>query len=391
MNSKVSSNIPKLYLIKVSKWFMLFMPYIVPFYENNGLTMHKIMILQAIYSLAIVVFEMPSGYVADLWGRKQSIILGSFLALGGIFMYTQSYGFYEFLIAEIILGLGQSFISGSDSALLYDTLADMKKEKQYMKYEGRMVSLGNVAEASAGVLAGVIITISLRANYYFQTGVAFIAVPVAFLLVEPQSHKAMVSRSFRKFFRIFHQALFVNRDLQRNILFSSLIGCSTLTMAWFAQRYFESVELPLTLFGLMWTLLNLTVGIAAIYAYRFEYRLGQVRSVILITLFIPAGYFLVGSIQAIWGIVFLFLFYLVRGFATPVLKDYIQQKTESQTRATVLSIRNFIIRLNFVLVGPALGWMTDNWSLSAALLAGGSFFLIVGSLLAVLYITRLRG
>ncbi len=390
MNRKIPNNIPKLYLIKISKWFMLFMPYIVPFYESNGLSMHKIMILQAIYSLAIVVFEMPSGYVADLWGRKNSITLGSLLALAGFVIYTQSYGFYEFLVAEIILGLGQSFISGSDSAMLYDTLADMKKERQYMKYEGRMVSLGNVAEASAGVLAGVIITISLRANYYFQTGVAFMALPAALLLVEPYSHKALVSRSFQKFFRIFHHALFVNRDLQRNILFSSLIGCATLTMAWFVQRYFEAVELPLTLFGLMWTLLNLTVGIAAIFAYRLEHRLGQVRSVILITLLIPAGYFLVGSVQALWAIVFLFVFYLVRGFATPVLKDYIQQITESQTRATVLSIRNFIIRLNFVIVGPALGWLTDNASLSAALLTGGIFFLVFGSFLSALYLVSLK-
>jgi len=197
MKGTTKSNIWKLYLIKISKWFMLFMPYIVPFYTDNGLSMHQVMILQAVYSVSIVALEIPSGYFADVIGRRRTLILGAILGTAGYCIYSFSYGFMGFLLAELILGFGQSFISGADSAMLYDSLLDIKKEKEYIKYEGRMVSFGNMAEASAGIAGGLIALISLRTNFYAQSGMAFIAVPAAILLVEPRRHGRLKSFTFR--------------------------------------------------------------------------------------------------------------------------------------------------------------------------------------------------
>ena len=155
MAGTTRSNIWKLYLIKVSKWFMLFMPYIVPFYTSNNLDMHQVMILQAVFSVSIVVLEIPSGYLADVIGRRRTLILGALLGFLGYGIYSFSYGFTGFLLAELVLGFGQSLVSGADSALLYDSLLDLSKEKEYIKFEGRMVSVGNIAEASAGIAGKV--------------------------------------------------------------------------------------------------------------------------------------------------------------------------------------------------------------------------------------------
>jgi hypothetical protein len=90
-----------------------------------------------------------------------------------------------------------------------------------------------------------------------------------------------------------------------------------------------------------------------------------------------------------WALPFLFIFYIVRGFATPVLKDYIHRMSTSDVRATVLSVRNFIIRLGFAIIAPFLGWYTDLYSITQALsLAGiilgilsiGTFLLFLKSL-----------
>jgi predicted MFS family arabinose efflux permease len=156
-------------------------------------------------------------------------------------------------------------------------------------------------------------------------------------------------------------------------------------MAWFAQPYFKFVELPLSLYGIMWTLLNLTVGIAAMLAYRVERRLGANLTVLLMAIMIPAAYLALGQLSSIWAISILFFFYIVRGVATPVLKDYIHRLTSSEVRATVLSVRNFIIRICFVLVGPAMGYLTDQTSLQTALTFGGIVFLVSGLLFAFLF------
>ena len=385
MQKNTKNNIWKLYLIKISKWFMLYMPYVVPFYTSNSLDMQQIMILQAVYSISIVALEIPSGYFADVIGRRKTLILGAALGTAGFSIYSFSYGFLGFLLAELVLGFGQSFISGADSAMMYDSLLDNKKEKEYIKYEGRMVSIGNVAEAGAGIVGGLLALISLRTNIYAQTAVSFLAIPAAILLVEPVRHKRLKVFTFKTILDVVKDSLFINKELRTNIFLSAVIGTATLTMAWFAQPYFKHIGLPLTLYGVLWTALNLTVGLAAIAAYKVEARLGARPTVLALSILIPSGYLILGFMHTYRALIILFLFYIIRGIATPVLKDYIHRLSRSEVRATVLSVRNFIIRFCFVVVGPAMGMMTDNMGLQTALLFGGSVFLVLGLVFALFF------
>ncbi|MGQ8335171.1 MFS transporter [Sunxiuqinia sp. A32] len=376
---KLPPNIFNLYLIKIAKWFNLVMPVIVIFYQENGLTMQDIFILKSIYSIAIVVMEIPSGYMADVWGRKKTLLLGGLLGALGFALYSFSYVFWTFAIAEIILGIGHSFVSGADSAMLYDTLKSNKKEKEYIKHEGWITSSGNFAEAFAGIAGGLLATISLRLPFYFQFGVASIAIPAAIFLKEPVVHAKQVSVGFRNILQTVGKT-FKHPLLRSAILTSSFTGTASLTFAWFVQPYFQEAGLPLTFFGVMWTLLNLSVGLSSMFSYRVERVLGQRYSLLVIILCLSLGYFLSAMVVSIAGIAFLFFFYLIRGIAHPILKDYINQYTEPEVRATILSIRNFVIRINFAIIGPALGYITDHFSLAAALLLTGAGYLISGIL-----------
>jgi MFS family permease len=382
----IHPNIKRLYLIKVAKWFMLYMPIVVPFYESNGLSMKDIMVLQAVYSIAIVVLEIPSGYLADVIGRKKTLILGATFGVLGFTTYSLSYGFAGFLIAEIILGTGQSCISGADSAMLYDSLLERGEEKRYSRYEGRITSLGNLSEAIAGILGGLLAGITLRVPYFAQTFVAFIALPAAMTLVEPARKVPLIKGGLMEIIRIARFVLFGDRPLRRNILFSAITGTATLTMAWFAQPFFEYSRIDLAWFGLLWTSLNLTVAITSYTAHYTESRLGQRWSVLLIALMLPLGYLALGRLHLPAGLIVLYLFYLVRGYATPVLKDYINRVTESHIRATVLSVRNFIVRLLFALTGPLLGWIKDIYTLPRALTLAGAIFLVLSMITAILFI-----
>ncbi len=367
---------------------MLFMPIVVLFYEDNGLEMRHVFLLQAIYSISIVILEIPSGYFADALGRKSTLVIGTILGFLGFLTYSFSYDFYGFLMAEIILGIGQSLISGADSAMLYDTLQESGKKDQYIKFEGRMVSIGNFAEAIAGVLGGLLAGLSLRYPYYAQTFVAFIGIPAAILLIEPNKHRKLIKLKFNDILKIVKYALHDNKELKWNIIFSSVIGASTLTMAWFVQPYFEMIALPVALFGIFWTMLNLTVGISAMLAHKIEAKLLQSKTMLLITIFIPLGYIAVSRINALWGISVLFIFYFVRGVATPVLKDYINKLCDSEIRATVLSVRNFVIRIFFAIIGPFVGWYTDTFSLPAALLLSGIIFFVFAGITLLMYLKK---
>jgi MFS family permease len=383
-----SKNIPRLYLIKTSKWFNLVMPVVVLFYQDNNMGMQDIFILKAIYSIAVVFMEIPSGWMADVWGRKKTLIMGSILGSAGFLMYSFSYGFMTFVIAEIILGIGHSFVSGADSAMLYDSLKADNKTGKYTKEEGRITSVGNFAEAIAGVLGGFLAAISLRTPFYFQFIVAAIAIPAALTLVEPHINTSKHIHSVKKLVQNIRETLLTNQNLRISILLSALTGTATLTFAWLVQPFFKAINLPVEMFGIFWTALNLTVGVSSIFAHKIEAFLGRRNSLLVIIVLIALGYFLSGTMISYWGLAFLFLFYLVRGLATPILKNYINQYTKSEVRATMLSVRNFIIRITFAVIGPLLGWITDHINLNYAFLLAGGIYLISALVVVLPWLKR---
>lgn len=371
-----SKNIPRLYLVKISKWFNMVMPVVVLFYQSNNMGMHEIFLLKAIYSVAIVAMEIPSGWMADVWGRKKTLILGSILGSLGFLIYSFSYGFMAFVVAEIILGIGHSFVSGADSAMLYDSLKADRKTDKYIREEGRITSAGNFAEAIAGIVAGFLAAISLRTPFYFQFAVAAIAIPAALTMIEPKVHTKEHIHSIGLLVRNIRKTFFKDQNLRIAILISSVTGTATLTFAWLVQPFFEAIHLPVEMFGIFWTALNLTVGVSSVFAHKIAIFFGRKWSIFGVIVLLAAGYIFSGITISYWGFIFLFLFYLVRGIATLIFKNYINKYTGSEMRATMLSVRNFIIRIVFAGIGPLLGWITDNIGLDQAFILAGIIYLI---------------
>lgn len=381
-------NLIALYLVKLSKWFTLVMPIIVLFYEEHRLGLQDVFILKSVYSVAAVALEVPSGYLADVWGRKRCIVAGCVLFFGGYLCYSLTETFAAFLVAEILLGIGQTMINGADSALLYDTTVHHGRENLYLRYEGRITMIGNFAEAVAGIFGGLLAVYSLRYPFYAQAVVAFVGIPAAMALRE-YAPANKVQSPWEEILRILKYSLVTNKKLCCNIMYSGIIGAATLTMAWFVQPVLMQLETPTEWYGIIWTVLNLTVGVAALYSDRVEQLFGMNKMNILILTVIAGGYVALAYNLTYAGLAILFLFYIFRGFATPILKGYINQMTFSEMRATVLSIRNFVIRLMFAAIAPFIGWLNDMYSLQVALLASAALIFIPGAVFLALQL-RLR-
>lgn len=149
---KLESNIWKLNLYMVLYSLVLYIPIIVLFYQDNGLSMAQIMIIQSISSLLIILLEVPSGYFADLFGRKKSLMITGFSATIAMFIFAVGTNFYYFLFANIFWAIAGSFISGADSAFVYDTLKDLNKEDSYKKTWGNIAFYYSVGASFASVI-----------------------------------------------------------------------------------------------------------------------------------------------------------------------------------------------------------------------------------------------
>jgi len=391
LSPEIRRNVFRLNVIKFSKWFSLVMPVIVPFYKNMGLTITEIMMLKSVYSIVIVALEIPSGYFADVIGRKKTLVAGAFLGALGFVIYSFSGSYAGFIVAEISLGAGQSFISGADSAMLYDTLMSGRREKEYTRFEGINASVGNFSEAFSGIAGGAIALISLRFPFYAQAIIASTAIPAALTLVEPKEIYEKRKTGLKDILNILNTIIIKERNLRFNLLFSSIIGAATLLMAWFAQPLFEKMLLPLALYGTVWTGLNLVTGGSSILAHRIERRLGESGTLKIIAVVIPVLMFFSGLVPGYAIIPLLVVFYLLRGIATPVLKDYINKNTGSEVRATVMSLRDMVIRVFFSLFAPLAGWLSDNYSLGAGLAVSGSFILLLSLITLFLFLSFRKG
>jgi len=360
----IKHNIIKMYFLKGVLWFMLSMPIIILFFKENGLSLTEIMALQGAYSLTVALFEVPSGYLADLFGRKACIVFSTIFSFVGFLFFCFFSGFYYFLIAQILVGFAGSLISGSDSALIYDTLLQTNNKDDYAKIEGRNYAIGNFSEATAGIFGGFLAVSSIYLPVYVQTAFIFLSIPIAFTLVEPEIKNITSSKnSLQSIFILVKSTLLESSKLRWLIVYSSAMGVATLSMAWFSQPFFIAIDLPLVLFGIFWALLNFSSGISSYNSHYFSNKFNY-KSLIYFSVIMSLSFFLLGFSIISYGLFFIFIIYFLRGIVTPILRNEINKITSSNIRATVLSVRSFIIRVSFAILAPVLGFIAEHNSLS---------------------------
>jgi len=138
-------------------------PTCVIYLRCYGVEIWQIATLSAAFEGTILIFELPTGGFADVFGRKTSMQLAKIFQAISALVYAISRGFHGFLIAEIIMGIGEAFMSGSLDAWLIDTLKYQKREsdiKIVLSNGLRFSQIGFLAGASiGGVLGGYAITL----------------------------------------------------------------------------------------------------------------------------------------------------------------------------------------------------------------------------------------
>jgi MFS family permease len=110
--TNIRSNLWKIYIYRFLNEFWLVLPILIPYYEANRLNSTQIFTIQAAYALSILLMEIPSGYLADVIGRKKTLILGACFLPVGIGVYVFTHSFATFILAEFIIAIGNSMRSG---------------------------------------------------------------------------------------------------------------------------------------------------------------------------------------------------------------------------------------------------------------------------------------
>lgn len=378
----MSRNIRLIYIIKGLKCFMFGVPITFLFYNSLWLGTTELFLLQTIFAVSVVFLEIPTGFISDKYSRKTSILIWLIIWMVGFGRYGFSTEFWHIAIAEVLLALWFCCISGTDTALLYDSLQAVWEEKNYKQKSGRLASVASFAEAIGGILAGFIWYISLRYPFLLDAVCAGIALLVWLFLIEPPRTRLSHHESSRKQIIEICRYTYHHRCLFRLIIFSGLVGTITLSMVWFSQPFMQHVWLPTQYVGIYWCLANVSVWVFSLFVHKLEQRLGEIRFMYFLIFF---SFICLASI-AIFPIlpmlgVFL-LFGVVRGGSRLVTSDNLHLITNSDRRATVQSINSMFFRLCFSVFWPLFWFISAVYGLQigimtlAVLLCSASVFVI---------------
>jgi MFS family permease len=370
VESDVSPNFRLLPWIYAMSGGSLLTAVIVPFLHLHELTLRDVFLLQGIFATTLLIGEIPTGYLSDRWGRRNTTILASFLRFGGMLLYFLGGNFWGFAAGEVLLALGTNCYSGTLDALTYDSLAQIGKEDRFRKLIGHYRSLFFGAEAATNVLGGLIAAINLRAPVGATLITYAVAILLSLLVVEPTRHRAKEEQSITDLWRICRET-FLSPSLRAITLVYGILATLGLTLFWFTQPYQGMIGLPLAFFGIAHAIIVGSGAIASRYAYKMEGYFDDVFALMLIATAMTVSVIALGFVTALWGLVFFLIVRVGWSLLAPVTNDLCNRLVAAKDRATVLSIKAFSQRLLFAIASPFLGYLTDVFTLNQAILFSG--------------------
>lgn len=370
-----------LFGFKAASRFLILMPILIPFLESNGLSLSEILSLTGIYSIACAVFELPTGVLADRWGRKPSLILGAACYLLAYSAYALFTEYSVLMLGNILLGISASFFSGTDSAYLYDYLKANKASDKFNQMEGRMYAISTYSEATAGLAAAALAGLSMMWNVWAQVAAAAICL-IFLIFLQESKHFKVQAIGFKQQVKVAKELFVKNRTFSFYMLLSSVLGVATLTLAWLSQAYFKEIGLALFWFGILWTCLNLLVGFGANLSYRFEkiFSLGRLSQTCAFT--IAAAFICMWFSKDYWVIGIIAVASFARGIATPALRTLMHAELSSEIRASIFSVRSLLIRGLYGILAMGIAVLNSQQGLEYSLGMVGLLFLLAFTILS---------
>jgi len=343
----------------------------VYFRQDIGMSMTEIMALQGAFGLAMALFEFPSGYLADRIGYRRTLMIASVLNAVGWSIYVRANTLPHILVAEIVLGIGISLISGTDSALLYESLEETGQESEFGRWNGRVRFFGQVGEGTAAIVAGFLYAYWHRMPFLLEVFIWVFNLAVAWRLVEPTRHRPPLQDNWKQIKGMLRHVFVEDTRLFAIVAITIALGMSSFVPVWTIQLYATDAGLPAAALGVVWAIANYSVAVGSLYSTRLSAALGLRRVLMLCIGLIAAAYLGMGLTHAVWGVGFYFLLTIMRGLNGPVLHHEEQRRIPSSDRAGFISLRSLTFRASFLILGPLVGLSIDHWGQHPVLLVLG--------------------
>lgn len=350
----LAANLPRIRLFKLLSECFFLLPVLIPLYTASGLGPTEVYVVQLVYTTGVMVFEVPSGWVADVLGRRPALLLGSLAHAGGLLAYALAGDFWTFALAEAVLAFGASLRSGTDTALLWDTLEALGRRDEYAAIQGRVDLTTRIGTAAGSVAGGLLALIFLTLPVWVNVSTGLLMVAVAASLAEPPRTRAPAENPFRGIGRVIRRCLAEPARL-RIMGIHGVISAVGVLAVWTYLLGFEGLDSGTVVVGVVFAAFQVSSGLGARQAAPLRERLGE-RPVWLGFLGVGAalclGAVLPGPLA--WGATMVgYAFFW--GLSGPLLMERLNEDLPGDTRATVISLSTLGGRVLYAALVPVLG------------------------------------
>ena len=358
-----SRNIPILIFYEIIGGMLFFLPVIALYLEENLANVTNVGIIFAVEAVAIAVFEIPSGAVSDLFGRKRSLVVASMLVFIAIIFLYLGGSMLNFIIFAILNALGRSLVSGTESAIIYDSLKEEGKQKYYKKVIGTMYALWPVGAAVGSIVGGYLASASLE----FPVVFSLIPISMCFLLMlllkEPHYHK---EQDMNMLIHIKKATGLVLARRQLIILFFGglLLWGIGESVHHLNSIFFDFKEIPVLYFGYISAALFALSSIGHYVANDVSEMFGDKKTLIAAVTLSPL-LLMFSTLTGGWISVLIFIvpsFFF--GLRRPIIDHLLNCEVTSSKRATVISMNNFFGFIGFAAYSVLLGFVSDLYNVN---------------------------
>ncbi len=374
--NNLESNLWKFNLIAVFSGFVLYYSFDKILMQVRGLSVTQIVTVEIAFALTAIVFEVPSGVLADKWERRKVLALNLLFFSLNTLLWAIGHSFIVFLAGGIFAGVHVALLSGTFTSLVYDTLKQIGKEGAFDRIWGGIASYEAGALVVASVLGSMIaarfgITIPFWLTLIFSAA----AILIALTLEEPAIHRQSEETMYWEHIKTVFRYLWKHPTLYHLIaLMTMLVGTLSL-MDEYAQIYFVKVGIPLFYLGYLTAFGS---GIESIGS-RISYLLSRFRrrNVYAFSILLSAsGFLLTGYLNSIAGAIFPFLSIFAIYSVVPVMLSDLHKELPSTHRATGESFASFAQQIFYVPVALGFGFLADHLSISVAFIGVGLLLVI---------------
>jgi predicted MFS family arabinose efflux permease len=353
--NKLERNIPLTYIYSILMKRVT-MPIIIIYFLLNTLSFTEIAILAAIAAGVGLALEIPAGIFTDKYGKRTVMIFTSTFSFFMMVIYFFGNSFLEFAIASIFLGLWSASTSGTRSALLFDTLAELKRKHDYKQIYGKMILYSHIGNAL--ILLAIPLIYSLDVKLPFLIGIIF-SIAIFFLSILIREPKIKTDKN-HKIMRSSIKEIFRKKGVLFAIILMMISFASIFAFSEFKQPLLLIASIEVIYFGIIYALIRGISGIGGILPHKIhKKKIGK---------FIPQFGILLIFISFLFSftrisyliIIGILIIALSEGLLRVSLYDTINHLISSANRTTILSIASVLQMVGKIIIVLIMGFLADS-------------------------------